>query len=840
LHKKEKGKMKKTPTIVMIFLIVFSAFSILAPKVKANDELGSLSPPVGYTPKVPDEINGSATALLIEDVVPWAYDSDALALSQLGISYDLTHSWNLQSVNLAEYKFIILASDQPTSTYVNIANNIAQIDSYVSNGGVYVVHACDEGWSAGDWSGLQIMPRGVTHVTGYYTMYIHIIDQQSPVVAGLDDAYFAGWGYSAHGYFTNVPPDADVVMVTETYLGSGVQDPNKPTYMVYSYGSGKVLATMQTIEWGWGGVYNWVGGFRKEFLLNEITYAQTLVAVPAIRYMITTDHVKVRGTPGKPDDTNVITMLPKGSLLQIVEHVDNGKYADGYHWWYVKFGTGSTDGVLTGWVAEEFLAEYKFPKEPKERKDVKFTAYNVVSETEVIKKVESGEWVYPTQFNALGTAKVKVKIYPAGKYWPGQEIGEEEREYNRAFLYSNRGVCMQGSGRDKEERLIKCRALKVGAFTWKEGWIEDESKIEFYEVQDWPLFPRDASVGANGYISPWRSIAVKGYGGVVPLGSIVYVPELKGKKLSNGAVLDGYFVAQDTGNLEEDQIDVFVGEGEIAMEDYREIVKERLDIIYYETKWPLKQAKLDSPGELRVYDSQGRVTGLVNGEIKIEIPYSSYDYVDDVVTIAFPADPFRYVVVGTGEEQYNLTLISVTEQETITFVAIDIPTLANSIHQYTVDWAALSVGEEGVTVQIDSDGDGVFDHIFTADNELTHDEFMLQTATTVDFDPDTLNLGSEGKWVTVYIELPEDYDISRIVVSSIMLNGTVPALAKPTEIGDCDGDGIPDLMVKFDRASVITLFDGKTVPGNYVIDVTGTWAYIRFKGTITIKVISPP
>ena len=219
---KGERKMKKMSAIVVIFLITFSTFSILAPKAKANDQLGSSSPPAGYTPKVPDEINGSATALLIEDVLPWAYDSDALALNELGISYDLTHSSDLQSVNLAEYKFIILASDQPTSTYVNIANDIAQIDSYVSDGGVYVAHACDNGWSRGDWSGLQIMPEGVTHVTRYYTNYIHIKDPQSPIVAGLDDAYFAGWEYSAHGYFTNVPAGADTVMVTETYLGSGV------------------------------------------------------------------------------------------------------------------------------------------------------------------------------------------------------------------------------------------------------------------------------------------------------------------------------------------------------------------------------------------------------------------------------------------------------------------------------------------------------------------------------------------------------------------------------------------------------------------------------------------
>ena len=30
---------------------------------------------------------------------------------------------------------------------------------------------------------------------------------------------------------------------------------------------------MQTIEWGWSGVYNWVKGYRKEFLPNELKYA---------------------------------------------------------------------------------------------------------------------------------------------------------------------------------------------------------------------------------------------------------------------------------------------------------------------------------------------------------------------------------------------------------------------------------------------------------------------------------------------------------------------------------------------------------------------------------------
>jgi len=138
-------------------------------------------------------------------------------------------------------------------------------------------------------------------------------------------------------------------------------------------------------------------------------------------------------------------------------------------------------------------------------------------------------------------------------------------------------------------------------------------------------------------------------------------------------------------------------------------------------------------------------------------------------------------------------------------------------------------------VQVDSDGDGTFEKTITADHELTHDEFMLQTATTIDFDPDTLNLASKGKFVTVYIELPLGYDVGEIDVFNIMLNSTVPAFAKPTEVGDYDSDGISDLMVKFDRTAVQEIL----TPGDQVeITISGEVAGITFEGSDIIRVIN--
>jgi len=105
---------------------------------------------------------------------------------------------------------------------------------------------------------------------------------------------------------------------------------------------------------------------------------------------------------------------------------------------------------------------------------------------------------------------------------------------------------------------------------------------------------------------------------------------------------------------------------------------------------------------------------------------------------------------------------------------------------------------------------------------------------TVDIEPDTLNLDSKGKWITCYIELEESPDAADIDVSTIKLNGTVPAEEKPAEIGDYDEDDILDLMVKFNRASVEEILE---VGDEVEIVITGELTGTSFEGTDTIRVI---
>jgi parallel beta-helix repeat protein len=107
------------------------------------------------------------------------------------------------------------------------------------------------------------------------------------------------------------------------------------------------------------------------------------------------------------------------------------------------------------------------------------------------------------------------------------------------------------------------------------------------------------------------------------------------------------------------------------------------------------RAELGSPGELRIYDSEGKITGSVNGEEENEIPYSVY--FEDIVTILAPTDYYRFEVAGTGNGSYSLIVTNVTEQANVTYVASNIPISAELAHQYTIDWAAVSEGQEGAT-----------------------------------------------------------------------------------------------------------------------------------------------
>ncbi len=116
----------------------------------------------------------------------------------------------------------------------------------------------------------------------------------------------------------------------------------------------------------------------------------------------------------------------------------------------------------------------------------------------------------------------------------------------------------------------------------------------------------------------------------------------------------------------------------------------------------------------------------------------------------------------------------------------------------------------------------------------------------IDFDPDTLNKDSKGKWVTIYIEPPLGCDPRDIDPSTILLNGVLTPVLDPhygwvrsedSYIVNHDGDGLWERMVKFVREDVATLLP---LGGMVWVNITGsTYTGIDFAGSDVIRVIQP-
>jgi hypothetical protein len=164
--------------------------------------------------------------------------------------------------------------------------------------------------------------------------------------------------------------------------------------------------------------------------------------------------------------------------------------------------------------------------------------------------------------------------------------------------------------------------------------------------------------------------------------------------------------------------------------------------------------------------------------------------------------------------------------------------------------------------QNETGSDGIGDTPYVIDeNNVDHYPLMNPwtpkppvITTTVDIQPQALNLKSRGKWITTYIELPEGYSVADINRTTILLNGTIPVdpfwISKPIKsmIGDFDNDSIPDLMVKFDRQQVIKyimanvdmsrLYEERFMTITFT--VTGKLNDgTSFQGSDTIKIILP-
>jgi hypothetical protein len=205
-----------------------------------------------------------------------------------------------------------------------------------------------------------------------------------------------------------------------------------------------------------------------------------------------------------------------------------------------------------------------------------------------------------------------------------------------------------------------------------------------------------------------------------------------------------------------------------------------------------------------------------------------------VVTVYFTATYQDGSPVTTGTAAINLTMANgTTTQLTATYV----PANSRFEAEYTLPteaplgtWSALL---EAQGLKDDEDNMGP-DTDKSTDFTVTEVTPPQEITATIRISPQTLNSKSNGRWVTVQIELPQGYSEADIDISTIRLDDVVkPETTKGSEEGK--------MVVKFSRADVITHIQdtyGSTGSkfSDITLTITGEVGGTTFQGSATIRV----
>ena len=188
-----------------------------------------------------------ASYALFQDHNPWYWflstNPNHELLATHGIRFDIYNSSHMGLVDLSMYAKVVTASAQPADFYDSLSMHRAWFESYMANGGILEFH----GAPMFDWSGLP-MPTGFT-CDFRYSNSISIQAPGHPILTTpniIGDVELDNWNYSTHGDLVSLIPGYTEVLRNDST--------GAPTLAVLSYGSGWLIATMNTLEWAyyWG------------------------------------------------------------------------------------------------------------------------------------------------------------------------------------------------------------------------------------------------------------------------------------------------------------------------------------------------------------------------------------------------------------------------------------------------------------------------------------------------------------------------------------------------------------------------------------------------------------
>ncbi len=185
------------------------------------------------------------------------------------------------------------------------------------------------------------------------------------------------------------------------------------------------------------------------------------------------------------------------------------------------------------------------------------------------------------------------------------------------------------------------------------------------------------------------------------------------------------------------------------------------------------------------------------------------------------------------EESDVVLVLSIEVTSSVSIISDDLP--PGKVAVAVVD--TIDAGEDPEQLVFSPDGSGRA--LLTSPGDKTIVVLgtePLVIAADIEVKPHTLNLKSNGRWISGSIELPSPYLPGDIDIGTVMLQDSLHAHPDKWSVGDDDEDGIPDLNVKFDRAEFQMIMpQGEYVP----VTITGMVSGRAFAGEDTIRTIRP-
>ncbi len=179
-------------------------------------------------------------------------------LPEIGCTYVQQESEAMANLDLSPYNVVIIPGFQDSAYYKNYIDNVARFNDYVAKGGILLLEL-NPGVNTS-----FVLPRGIT-MTPHSALENAIVATDHPIFLPLSGQRRIWARHASSGYFQNVPDDADILAI-ETNGTDAL--PDRPTFIEYPYGKGRVIAAFQCF-------HDRDGSGRGPMMESVISYALT-------------------------------------------------------------------------------------------------------------------------------------------------------------------------------------------------------------------------------------------------------------------------------------------------------------------------------------------------------------------------------------------------------------------------------------------------------------------------------------------------------------------------------------------------------------------------------------